>query len=175
MGTILIALGTFLLILASVVLILIVLMQRASTSGGLGTAFGGGFTESTFGAEAGDMLRKITYYTSTLFFVVSLLLYLGYIAQSGAKSEHEGAMPTDFEEKSIDTSAESDSMPAESALTEAMDAAPSIEEMQDAAAAQADQAGEVVEDTMESLPAAEATESAAEEVPATPEQSPPAP
>lgn len=80
MGTILITLFTFVLILISLLLILVVLMQRASSSGGMGAAFGGGMAEQTFGAETGNILTKATIWTAIAFFVISLGLYLGHMA-----------------------------------------------------------------------------------------------
>lgn len=82
MGTILITLFTFVLILISMFLILVVLMQRASSSGGMGAAFGGGVAEQTFGAETGNILTKATIWTAIAFFVISLGLYLGHMANA---------------------------------------------------------------------------------------------
>ena len=42
---------TFILVLTSLFLVMIVLMQRAKTDGGIGAAMAGGATESAFGAE----------------------------------------------------------------------------------------------------------------------------
>lgn len=85
MAQILITAGIFCLIIVSLFLILVVLMQRANSDGGLGTAFGGGITESAFGTEAGNVMTKITKYTFIVFFVVGFILYLAILAQHTKK------------------------------------------------------------------------------------------
>ncbi len=87
MGAIVTAFFTLLLILVSLFLILVVLMQRANTNAGLGTAFGGGIAESTFGAETGNILTRSTVGASIAFFIISFGLYLGYMASMGSPSK----------------------------------------------------------------------------------------
>ena len=90
MVNILITAGIFLLILVSLFLVLVVLMQRANSDGGLGTAFGSGITESAFGTDAGNVMTKITKVTFVIFFILAFALYLGMIAQhSGGKSDQK--------------------------------------------------------------------------------------
>ncbi len=98
MGSILSAFFTLLLILVSLVLIFLVLLQRANTNAGLGTAFGGGLAESTFGADAGGLLKKWTFFATVAFFVLSLGLYLGYISGAGGPQVEEGALPASISE-----------------------------------------------------------------------------
>ena len=74
-------------------MIFLILLQRASTSGGLGTAFGGGMAESTFGADAGGMLKKLTFGAAVAFFILSFGLYLGYISDVGGPQVEEGTLP----------------------------------------------------------------------------------
>jgi len=93
MTSILITFLLFVLILVSLFLVLVVLMQRASSSGGLGAAFGGGMTESAFGAETGNVLTKATIYASATFFVLSLGLYLLIMSSYGAPKVEEGDLP----------------------------------------------------------------------------------
>lgn len=81
MISILITALTFLLILVSLFLILVILMQRGSANAGLGSAFGAGVTEGAFGAEAGNVLTKATIWTAVAFFGLSLTTYLLYMAQ----------------------------------------------------------------------------------------------
>lgn len=69
---------TFILILVSVFLVLVVLAQR-SKDGGVGAALGGGATEAAFGADTGNVLSKSTIYAAIVFFVLSFGLYLGRI------------------------------------------------------------------------------------------------
>ena len=59
-------------IVASLLLILIVLMQSAK-GGGLGGAFGG-ITETAFGSRAGTFLTRLTTTLAVLFMITSLTL-----------------------------------------------------------------------------------------------------
>jgi len=74
----LIALFTVFLLLVSVFMILIILMQKAKSDGGLGAAMGGGAAESAFGAETNTVLRKGTIYCAVVFFVLSFGIYLAH-------------------------------------------------------------------------------------------------
>ena len=85
---------TFILILVSLFLILVVLAQKSSDAG-LGAAIGGGAAEAAFGAQTNSVLTKATIYSSILFFVLSLLLYLGRIYQRAHANEAaRNALPT---------------------------------------------------------------------------------
>lgn len=92
MSSILIGIFTFLLILVSAFLILIVLMQKAKSDGGMGAALGGGATEAAFGADTGNMLTKGTINAAIAFFVLSFGLYLAHVYQhkSGAATGGTG-------------------------------------------------------------------------------------
>ena len=87
MSQILITAGIFLLIIISLFLVLVVLMQRANSDGGLGTAFGSNITESAFGTEAGNVMTKITKISFVIFFVVAFALYLAILAQHTRKTQ----------------------------------------------------------------------------------------
>lgn len=78
--SILLGIFTFILILISIFLVLLVLMQKAK-DGGMGAALGGGMTEATFGADTDNMLSKLTINMTIAFFVLAFLLYLGHIYQ----------------------------------------------------------------------------------------------
>ena len=80
MSAIIIGLMSLLLILVSGFLVLIILMQRASSNSGMGSALGGGAAESALGAGAGNMLTKSTIIGSVAFFVLSFGLYLYLLA-----------------------------------------------------------------------------------------------
>lgn len=80
MISILITLLTFVLILVSLFMVLVILMQRANQNAGLGSAFGGGVAESAFGADTSNVLSKATRWSATVFFVLSLALYLMHIS-----------------------------------------------------------------------------------------------
>ncbi|HTB80314.1 MAG TPA: preprotein translocase subunit SecG [Opitutaceae bacterium] len=85
---------TFILILVSLFLILVVLAQRAKSDGGMGSALGGGMAESAFGGETGNVLTKATINASIAFFVLSFLLYLGNVYQRSHGSAAAGALPS---------------------------------------------------------------------------------
>ena len=68
-------------------------MQRASSGGGLGAAFGGGLADSAFGTDTGNILTKTTVYTTVAFFIISFGLYLGYMSMLGEKSDHKLLLP----------------------------------------------------------------------------------
>jgi len=52
---------------------LVIMMQRSKQEG-LGAAFGGGFTESVWGAQTSNVLVKATVWAAILFFVLSISL-----------------------------------------------------------------------------------------------------
>ena len=83
MLNIIISLLTFVLILVSLFLILVILMQRANSNAGMGSAFGGGVAESAFGTETTNVLVKATKWASMAFFIISLTLFLLYISRIG--------------------------------------------------------------------------------------------
>lgn len=85
---------TFVLILISVFLILVVLAQKAKSDGGVGAALGGGMTESAFGADTGNVLSKATINAAIAFFVLSFGLYLGHIYQRAHATQNADALPT---------------------------------------------------------------------------------
>lgn len=92
--SLLIGILTFVLILTSLFLVLVVLMQRAKTDGGMGSALGGGSMESTFGAETSNVLSGATIKAAILFFVVSFTLYLAHIYQSKHHDAVDNKLPT---------------------------------------------------------------------------------
>lgn len=91
---ILLGILTFVLILVSLFLILVVLAQK-SKDGGMGAAIGGGAAEAAFGAETNNVLSKSTIYSAVLFFVLAFALYLGRIYErSHAQAAAGSALPT---------------------------------------------------------------------------------
>lgn len=69
---------TALLILVSLIMVLIILMQRPKSDSGLGAALGGGgAADAAFGAETANVLSRGTIVCAVFFFVVSFGLYLG--------------------------------------------------------------------------------------------------
>jgi preprotein translocase subunit SecG len=79
--SLLIGIFTFALILVSLFLILVVLMQKAKSDGGV-AAMGGGMAESAFGADTSNVLVGATRTAAIIFFVLSFLLYLAHIYQA---------------------------------------------------------------------------------------------
>lgn len=84
---------TFILILTSLFLVLIVLMQRAKTDGGVGAAMAGGATESAFGAETNNVLSGATIKGAIVFFVLSFFLYLANIYQAKHHPAGDNKLP----------------------------------------------------------------------------------
>jgi preprotein translocase subunit SecG len=78
--SILLTIGVLILIFVSVIMGLLVLMQR-SKDGGVGAALGGGMAEATFGAETSTILSKTTIKFAIAFFILAFVLYLCYIYQ----------------------------------------------------------------------------------------------
>jgi len=91
--SLLIGILTFVLVLISLFLILVVLMQKAKADGGV-AAMGGGMAESTFGAETGNVLSKATINAAIAFFVISFALYLAHIYQSKHRDTADNKLPT---------------------------------------------------------------------------------
>lgn len=85
---------TFVLILISVFLILLVLAQKAKNDGGMGAALGGGMTESAFGADTNNVLTKLTINSTIAFFVLAFVLYLGHLYQRNHGGDAGEALPT---------------------------------------------------------------------------------
>ncbi len=85
---------TFILVLTSLFLVMIVLMQRAKTDGGIGAAMAGGATESAFGAETNNVLSGATIKAAIVFFVLSFGLFLANIHQAKSRAAEEGTLPT---------------------------------------------------------------------------------
>jgi preprotein translocase subunit SecG len=91
--SILIGIFTFVLILISVFLVLVVLAQKAKSDGGMGASLGGGATEAAFGADTGNVLTKATINAAIAFFVLTFGLYLGHIYVSKHTKSNKNAPP----------------------------------------------------------------------------------
>jgi preprotein translocase subunit SecG len=83
---------TFVLILVSFFMILVVLMQK-SKDGGIGAALGGGATEAAFGAETANVLTRATKYSAIVFFTLAFALYLGRIYERKNVGASGDALP----------------------------------------------------------------------------------
>src|SRR6266550_8883481 len=73
----LINLSLALFVLVSLVMVLVILMQRPKSEG-LGAAFGGGVTENIFGAQTTNVLVKFTTWLAGTFFAITLALSILY-------------------------------------------------------------------------------------------------
>lgn len=91
--SILLGILTFILIIVSVFLVLVVLAQK-SKDGGMGAALGGGAAEAAFGADTANVLTRATKYSAILFFLLAFLLYLGRIYERKTAAASGGALPT---------------------------------------------------------------------------------
>jgi len=76
---------TFFLVVDCLFMILLILVQLPKKEAGMGTAFGGGATDALFGAGTGNALTKLTKYTATIFFVLTLGLSVLNAHQSRSK------------------------------------------------------------------------------------------
>ena len=68
---------TFFLVVNCALLILLVLIQLPKKDAGAGMAFGGAAADALFGAGSGNVLTKVTKYSTIIFF--GLALVLGYL------------------------------------------------------------------------------------------------
>jgi preprotein translocase subunit SecG len=72
-------------VFVSVLMILIILMQRPKSEG-LGAAFGGGVTENIFGAQTTNVLTKITGWFAAIFFLLTFVLSILYARRATSTS-----------------------------------------------------------------------------------------
>jgi preprotein translocase subunit SecG len=84
---------TFVTLLVSLFLVLVILMQRANSNAGMGSAFGGGVTESAFGAETTNVLVRATKWAAFAFFILSLVLFLLYMSKKAESGPAEADLP----------------------------------------------------------------------------------
>jgi preprotein translocase subunit SecG len=92
--SILLGILTFVLIVVSLFLVLVVLAQKAKNDGGMGAAMGGGMAEAAFGADTSNVLSKATINAAIAFFVLAFALYLGRIYQRSHAVQSTDTLPT---------------------------------------------------------------------------------
>lgn len=73
-------------VIVSLLIILVVLMQRPKNEG-LGAAFGGGMTENLFGAQTTNVLANFTRWLGGIFFVLTVSLSILYAKQTDEGSD----------------------------------------------------------------------------------------
>lgn len=144
MLNIVISLLTFVLILTSLFLVLVILMQRANSNAGMGSAFGGGVTESAFGAETSNILARATKWAAFAFFILSLVLYLLYMSRISAESRSDEADLPDIPVVQESIAPFEQSIPAEESIAVNVDKA--VAEAGDLADQVEAEAASVVED-----------------------------
>ena len=93
----LIGILTILLILVSLFLVLVILMQRASANSGMGSALGGGATESALGGDASNVLTKVTVRGVVIFFSVAFILFLLNMYRYDKDTSYQGEIMPRFE------------------------------------------------------------------------------
>jgi preprotein translocase subunit SecG len=81
--TLLINLCLAFFVLVSLIMVLVILMQRPKSEG-LGAAFGAGVTENIFGAQTTNVLVKFTTWMAGIFFVLTFALSVLYAHRSTA-------------------------------------------------------------------------------------------
>lgn len=88
-----IAIGIFLSIHVVVCLLMvtIILMQRSKQEG-LGAAFGGGITDSMFGAQTSQVLVRATVWLAILFFGLTIILARLYASRNNADNALQKAL-----------------------------------------------------------------------------------
>lgn len=113
--TVLIYILTGVLVVVSLLLILLVLMQRPKQEG-LGAAFGAGVTDQIWGSQTTNVLQKFTVRLTIAFFVISLTLSVLMARNSDAakaKRLGEGVSKNVVEEKKPETPPVSTSVPVQ--------------------------------------------------------------
>jgi preprotein translocase subunit SecG len=72
-------------VFVSVLMMLVILMQRPKSEG-LGAAFGGGVTENIFGAQTTNVLTKVTGWLAAIFFLLTFTLSILYARRANTPS-----------------------------------------------------------------------------------------
>ena len=89
------------LVLAVTIVILVLLQQGKGAD--MGAAFGGGSSQSLFGARgSGNFLTKVTAVLATTFFITSLTLAYLYTRAGEERSILEGTVMEQVEEQAVD-------------------------------------------------------------------------
>ena len=127
MDTFIIVLLTIISILSAIFVIGIILIQQNKAGGGLG-AVSGGWTESTFGASADNVLTKATTWASAIFLISTLLLAAvtgrwGVGRKSIIESADISAKPA-TEAVKVEAAKAEEAKPAETASAKAEEAKP---------------------------------------------------
>ncbi len=74
------------LTVVSLLLIIVVLMQRPKNEG-LGASFGSNMTDNLFGAQTSTVLNRFTVWLGSLFFLLTLLISMVYVKSSSGPTK----------------------------------------------------------------------------------------
>jgi preprotein translocase subunit SecG len=74
------------LVIVSLLLIVVVLMQRPKNEG-LGAAFGSGMTDNLFGTQTSNILNRFTVWLGGLFFLLTLVISIVYVKSSSGPTK----------------------------------------------------------------------------------------
>ena len=80
-------------IISCLMLVGVILLQQ-SKSGGMGTAFGGGMSETIFGSRAGNILTKVTITLAIVFLANTTLLGIMYTTKDEGSIVDSAAIPS---------------------------------------------------------------------------------
>ncbi|MFZ4116437.1 MAG: preprotein translocase subunit SecG [Chthoniobacterales bacterium] len=74
------------LVIVSLLLIVVILMQRPKNEG-LGAAFGSGMTDNLFGTQTSNILTRFTVWLGGLFFLLTLVISIAYVKSSSGPTK----------------------------------------------------------------------------------------
>jgi len=121
-------------VLVSVLMVLVILMQRPKSEG-LGAAFGGGVTENIFGAQTTNVLVKFTTWLVGIFFVLTFALSILNAHRSTADSAfRRELMKTQAAPQTSPAPAAAKSSPVSSPATTPIQTSPSVSPAPDSGA-----------------------------------------
>jgi preprotein translocase subunit SecG len=100
-------------VIASVVLILVILMQ-AGRGGGVSEIFGGGSNQTIFGTSAAQFLTRATAACAVLFIITSLSLAVMSSRRSRSLIKPDMALPVSFDQAPMEATEATETMPVES-------------------------------------------------------------
>ena len=103
---------SFILVLSSLFLILLVLVQLPKKEAGLGQAFGSGATDALFGPGSGNMLTKMTKWTAAIFFTLTIFIWILQGHNARAKGIDPRSKLTAAEKAALDPKAPPVATPA---------------------------------------------------------------
>lgn len=74
------------LVLVSLLLIIVILMQRPKSEG-LGAAFGSSMTDNLFGTQTTHILNRFTVWLGGLFFLLTLVISIAYVKSTSGPTK----------------------------------------------------------------------------------------